>query len=123
MDSRTRYHPLSQTGCARHPGYGCAVAAPWPQATGQTRTTGRFWHQPVWKPAVPRPACHARHDRGIIPAAAPTIKLPIKENTIKGIFIVVDKGNVAKNISEEFNVEIDVLVTINVIDGKVVIDN
>jgi len=42
---------------------------------------------------------------------------------IKGIFIVVDKGNVAKNISEEFNVEIDVLVTINVIDGKVVIDN
>ncbi len=40
---------------------------------------------------------------------------------IKGIFIAVDKGNNAKKIKESFNVNIDTLVNIDVIKGKVVI--
>jgi adenine phosphoribosyltransferase len=40
---------------------------------------------------------------------------------IKGIVIVIDKGNVATKLEHEFNVAIDTLVTIDVVDGKVVI--
>jgi adenine phosphoribosyltransferase len=43
--------------------------------------------------------------------------------TIKGIFIVVDKGNIAKKIMDESKVNIDVIVNIEVIDGRVVIKN
>jgi len=42
---------------------------------------------------------------------------------IKGIFIVVDKGNVAKNLMEKFKIKIDILINIDVVDGKVVIKN
>jgi adenine phosphoribosyltransferase len=42
---------------------------------------------------------------------------------INGIFIAVDKGNVAENIMQEYNIKIDVLATINVTDGKVLIKN
>jgi len=42
---------------------------------------------------------------------------------IKGICIVVDKGNNAKKIQEKYKVDINVLVNIEVIDGKVVIKN
>ena len=42
---------------------------------------------------------------------------------IKGIFIAVDKGNVAEKIKDEFKINIDVLVNIDVVDGKVVIKN
>ena len=40
---------------------------------------------------------------------------------IKGIYIVVDKGNVAKQITDKFKVAIDILVNIDVIEDKVVI--
>jgi len=40
---------------------------------------------------------------------------------IKGVFIAVDKGNVAKTIMDESNVTIDTLITIEVNDGTVVI--
>lgn len=40
---------------------------------------------------------------------------------IKGVFIAVDKGDIARKIMEESNVTIDTLVNIEVIDGKVVI--
>jgi len=42
---------------------------------------------------------------------------------IEGIFIVVDKGNVSKKIIDEYRVNIDVLVTIEVIEGKVELKN
>jgi adenine/guanine phosphoribosyltransferase-like PRPP-binding protein len=42
---------------------------------------------------------------------------------IKGIFIAVDKGNVAEKIKDEFKINIDVLINIDVVDGKVVIKN
>ena len=41
----------------------------------------------------------------------------------KGIFIVVDKGNISKQIKDEFDVDIDIIVNIEVIEGKVVIKN
>jgi adenine phosphoribosyltransferase len=40
---------------------------------------------------------------------------------IKGIFIVVDKGNVAKQITDKFQVAIDTIVNIDIVDGEVVI--
>ena len=40
---------------------------------------------------------------------------------IKGVFIAVNKGNVAKEIMDEFNVSITTLVNIDVIDGRVAI--
>lgn len=40
---------------------------------------------------------------------------------IKGVFIVIDKGNVAEKIKNESNVNIHTLVNINVINGKIVI--
>ena len=40
---------------------------------------------------------------------------------IKGIYIVVDKGNVAKQIIEKFKVPIDIIVNIDIVDNKVVI--
>ncbi len=40
---------------------------------------------------------------------------------IKGVFIVVNKGNVAKEIMDESNVSITTLVNIDVIDGRVAI--
>ncbi|UCF13386.1 MAG: purine phosphoribosyltransferase family protein [Thermoplasmatales archaeon] len=40
---------------------------------------------------------------------------------IEGVFIAVDKGNCAQKISEEFDVQINVLVTIDVVKGDVVI--
>ena len=43
--------------------------------------------------------------------------------TINCIFIAVDKGNVAKKIIEKFKIKIDVLVNIDIVDGKVVIKN
>lgn len=43
--------------------------------------------------------------------------------TIKGIFIAIDKGNVAEKIKDEYDVNIKTLVNIDVIDGKVLIKN
>jgi len=40
---------------------------------------------------------------------------------IKGIFIVVDKGNVSKKIIEKFKINIDIIANIDIIDEKVVI--
>ena len=40
---------------------------------------------------------------------------------IKGIYIVIDKGNVAKQITDKFDVAIDIIVNIDVVDDKVVI--
>ena len=40
---------------------------------------------------------------------------------IKGIYIVVDKGNVAKQITDKFKIAIDIIVNIDVVDDKVVI--
>ena len=40
---------------------------------------------------------------------------------IKGVFIAVDKGNVAKTIMDESNVTIDTLITIEVNDGNIVV--
>jgi len=40
---------------------------------------------------------------------------------IKGVFIAVDKGNVAKTIMDESNVTIDTLINIEINDGNVVI--
>lgn len=40
---------------------------------------------------------------------------------IKGVFIAVNKGNVAKEIMDESNVSITTLVNIDVIDGRVAI--
>jgi adenine phosphoribosyltransferase len=42
---------------------------------------------------------------------------------IKGIFIVVDKGDIAKKIMDESKVNIDIIVNIDVVDGNVVIKN
>ena len=40
---------------------------------------------------------------------------------IKGVFIAVDKGGMTGKISDDFNVPIDALVNIDVVDGEVVI--
>jgi adenine phosphoribosyltransferase len=40
---------------------------------------------------------------------------------VKGVFIAVDRGNVAENIAKESNVPIDALVDIDIVDGEVVI--
>ncbi len=40
---------------------------------------------------------------------------------IKGIFIVVDKGNATKKIIEKFKIKIDILAYIDIVDEKVVI--
>jgi adenine phosphoribosyltransferase len=40
---------------------------------------------------------------------------------VNGIFIAIDKGNVAEKIKDEYDVNIDTLVNIDVIDGEVVI--
>ena len=40
---------------------------------------------------------------------------------IKGVFIAVNKGNVAKDITDESNISITTLVNIDVIDGRVAI--
>lgn len=40
---------------------------------------------------------------------------------VKGVFIAVDRGNVAENIAKESNVPIDTLVDIDIVDGEVVI--
>jgi adenine phosphoribosyltransferase len=40
---------------------------------------------------------------------------------IKGVFIAVNKGNVAKEIMDESNVSVTTLVNIDVIDGRVAI--
>jgi len=45
------------------------------------------------------------------------------EVIIKGVFIAVDKGNVAKKLIDEFNVNINALVNIDIVDGKVEIKN
>jgi len=42
---------------------------------------------------------------------------------IKGVFIALDKGDVSRKIMDEFKVNIDVLVNIDVVDGKAVIKN
>lgn len=42
---------------------------------------------------------------------------------VKGVFIAVDKGEVSEEIKDEYNINVDVLVNINVIDGKVVVKN
>lgn len=42
---------------------------------------------------------------------------------IKGVFIAVDKGNIARKIMGESKITIDTLVNIDIIDGKVVIKN
>lgn len=43
------------------------------------------------------------------------------EVTIKGVFIAVDKGNIAEKIRDEYNIAINTLVNIDVVDGEVVI--
>ena len=43
------------------------------------------------------------------------------EVIIKGIFIVVDKGNTTKKINEKFKIKIDILAYIDIVDEKVVI--
>ena len=43
--------------------------------------------------------------------------------TIKGVFIAVNKGDAARKIMDETKVAIDVLVSIEIVDGKVVIKN
>jgi len=40
---------------------------------------------------------------------------------VKGVFIVVDKGNIAEKICEEFDLPIDTLANIEIIEGKVII--
>lgn len=42
---------------------------------------------------------------------------------IQGVFIAVDKGNVAEKIKQEYDIPINILVSIDVVDGKVVIKN
>jgi len=42
---------------------------------------------------------------------------------VKGVFIAIDKGNVADKIKGEYNVPITALINIDVVDGKVVIKN
>ncbi len=42
---------------------------------------------------------------------------------VKGIFIAIDKGNVAEKIQDEYDVKITALINIDVVDGKVVIKN
>jgi len=41
---------------------------------------------------------------------------------IKGVFIAIDKGNCVERISDEFNIKIKAIASINIVDGKVVID-
>jgi len=40
---------------------------------------------------------------------------------IKGVIIAVDKGKCAQKISKEFNIEIKTLISIDIVDGRVVI--
>jgi len=40
---------------------------------------------------------------------------------IKGVFIAVDRGNVAENIAKESDVPIDALVEIDIVDGETII--
>jgi len=40
---------------------------------------------------------------------------------VKGVFIAVDKGNVSREIADEFDIMIKSLVTIDVVKGKVVV--
>jgi adenine phosphoribosyltransferase len=40
---------------------------------------------------------------------------------VKGVFIAIDKGSHAQEISREFNVQISTIIDIDVVDGKVVI--
>ena len=42
---------------------------------------------------------------------------------IKGVFIAVNKGDVVKKITDESKIHIDIIVNIDVVDGKVVIKN
>ena len=42
---------------------------------------------------------------------------------VKGVFIAVDKGNIAGKIADEYNIPITALANIDVIDGEVVIKN
>ena len=56
---------------------------------------------------------------GTLSAVISTLKK--KGVIIKGIYIVVDKGNTAKQISDKFKVAIDIIVNIDVVDDKVVI--
>ena len=42
---------------------------------------------------------------------------------INGIFIAVDKGNVAKKLIEKFKIKIDILVNIDIVDDKILIKN
>jgi len=42
---------------------------------------------------------------------------------IKGVFIAIDKGNVADRIQDEYEVPITALINIDVVDGRVVIKN
>jgi len=56
---------------------------------------------------------------GTLSAVISTLKK--LEVIIKGIFIVIDKGNVAKQITDKFKVAIDIIANIEVVDDKVVI--
>jgi len=42
---------------------------------------------------------------------------------VKGIFVAIDKGEASKEIKDEYNIDVDALVNIDVINGKVVIKN
>jgi len=42
---------------------------------------------------------------------------------VKGIFVLIDKGESAKEIKNEYNVDVKALASIDIINGKVVIKN
>ena len=42
---------------------------------------------------------------------------------IQGIFVAVDKGNNAEKIKQEYDIPINILVNIDVVDGKVIVKN
>lgn len=42
---------------------------------------------------------------------------------LKGVFIAVNKGNAAEKIMEDFDVKIDVIVDVEVVDGKIILKN
>ncbi len=41
---------------------------------------------------------------------------------VKGVFIAIDKGMCAESICEEFNIQIEAIIDIDIVDGRVVIE-
>jgi len=42
---------------------------------------------------------------------------------IKGVYIAINKGKAVKDLIEKYNVNIEVIIDIDVIDGKVIFKN